>query len=71
MNGIAQFDTSGNPITNTRGFGKGSLAPGKAFSYDASGDIIGTHSVKDDASGKYGAKIKARNGSIVKAIKNL
>ena len=69
MNGIAQFNPYGNP--NTSGFGKGSLAPGKAFSYDASGDIIGTHSVKDDASGKYGAKIKARNGSIVKAIKNL
>ena len=69
MNGIAQFNPYGNP--NTSGFGKGSLAPGKAFSYDASGDIIGTYSVKDDASGKYGAKIKARNGSIVKAIKNL
>jgi hypothetical protein len=43
----------------------GALEPGKAFSYNKAGRIIGTHSVgKDDSS-------NGKNGALVKAIKNL
>jgi hypothetical protein len=58
---LAQFNTSGLGV----GSGKitGGLAPGYEFTYDASGNIIGTRkSSKDDT---------ARNGAILKALKNL
>ena len=60
MNPLAQFNT------NLGGSGKtpnSGLAPGYEFTYDASGNIVGTRrSSKDDT---------GRNGAILKALKNL
>ncbi len=62
-----------NPFAQWAPYGSGSggkgsagqLAPGKKFSYDENQQIIGTYNSSD----KEDAKV--RNGSIVKAIKNL
>ena len=59
MNGIAQFNTSGSSPGKTSGKG---LAPGYEFTYDDKQNIIGT---------RKSGKQDARNGSIVKAIRNL
>ncbi len=69
-NGLASFNMSGNPFSKMNGNSKG-LAPGYGFSYDENQQIIGTRKLPKEETGKNGAKIKARNGSIVKAIKNL
>jgi len=58
-NPLARFSTQASAKSSGRG-----LAPGKAFTYDDQGNIIGTRSVGKDES-------TARNGSIVKAMKNL
>jgi len=63
VNAPYDFNMDGNPFARTTG-GKGQLAPGYEFTYDATGNIIGTKkSSKEDTTGK--------NGTIVKAIKNL
>ena len=80
MNAPAQFNLFGNPsATKNRG-----LAPDMAFTYDESGNIVGTRKVPkssnpsmdeiDDAFQKNGGKTSkknTRNSSIVKALKNL
>jgi len=78
-----RFDANGRPINmnplatfNTYGSGKSSmggydLEEGKDFTYNRAGKIVGTRALKKDEDAKNGNKIKARNGSIVKAIKNL
>jgi hypothetical protein len=64
-----QFDTA---IGGSTASSKGGLAPGYDFTYDASGNIIGTRKTsKKDDDAKNGTKIKARNGAIVNALKNL
>ena len=60
MNPLAQWDTSG--LTSSKSGAKG-LAPGYEFTYDANQNIIGTR--------KAGKKDDAKNGSIVKAMRNL
>ena len=76
MNAPAQFNTSGSMAgTSQRG-----LSPGYGFTYDDQQQIIGTRRLPKsgkslidelDGLGKNGKKIKARNSSIVKALKNL
>jgi hypothetical protein len=78
-----RFDANGRPINmnplatfNMYGSGKPSmggydLEEGKDFTYNRAGKIVGTRALKKDEDAKNGNKIKARNGSIVKAIKNL
>ena len=71
MNPLQQFDVAAG---STSGSSKGTLAPGYGYTYDENGQIIGTRKLKKDEEesiGKNGAKIKSRNGSIVRAIKNL
>ena len=62
VNAPVDWNMEGNPFAKTSG-GKGQLAPGYEFTYDATGNIIGTKKSSKDES--------AKNGSIVKAIKNL
>jgi hypothetical protein len=57
-NPLAQFDVS----VGGSGKSSGGIAPGYEFTYDASGNIIGTRKSKEDKD--------ARNGSIVRALKN-
>ena len=76
MNAPAQFNMSGSMAgTSQRG-----LAPGLGYTYDDQQQIIGTRRIPKsgqpsidelDGLGKNGKKIKARNSSIVKALKNL
>lgn len=76
VNAPAQFNTSGSMAgTSQRG-----LAPGYGYTYDDQQQIIGTRRIPKsnqpsidelDDLGKNGKKIKARNSSIVKALKNL
>jgi hypothetical protein len=81
VNAPAQFNMSGNPFG--RNTGKG-LASGLEYTYDSQGNIIGTRKTPtsskpsmdelDDLLNKNGGKTskkKARNSSIVKALKNL
>ena len=81
-NALQSFNTSGNPFgTTTKG--GGGLAPDTAFTYDELGRIIGTRKTKDSTTTppslseldnymqKNGGKTKARNSSVVKALKNL
>ena len=81
-NALQSFNTSGNPFaTSTKG--SGGLAPDTAFTYDELGRIIGTRKTKDSTTTppslseldnymqKNGGKTKARNSSVVKALKNL
>ncbi len=75
MNAPAQFNMSGSMAgTSQRG-----LAPGLGYTYDDQQQIIGTRRIPKsgqpsidelDGLGKNGKKIKARNSSIVKALKN-
>ncbi len=67
MNPFQQFSPSG---AESRTGGKG-LAPGYEFTYDADQNIIGTRKGSKEDVGKHGAKVKAKNGSIVKAMRNL
>jgi hypothetical protein len=60
VNPLVQFDVARGGSGKSGG---GGIAPGYEFTYDASGNIIGTRKSKDEKD--------ARNGSIVKAIKNL
>ena len=61
MNGIAQFDTSGNPITNTRGNQQGVMTDSNGNpmypKYNNKGEITG-YTLANDA--KNGAKIKSK-----------
>jgi hypothetical protein len=59
MNGLAQFNTSGTAPGKSNSKG---LAPGYEFTYDSNQNIIGT---------RKSGKQDARNGSIVKAMRNL
>lgn len=80
MNAPAQFNMSGNPFGGSTGRG---LAPNRAFTYDDQQQIVGTMAVPkskqlsmDDFEGDFKnggkkSKTKARNSSIVKALKNL
>ena len=65
MNPLVAFNMSGSGTSS-----KGSLAPGLEYTYDASGNVVGVKKSKDETA-KYGKKVPSRNGSIVKAIKNL
>ena len=78
MNAPAQFNMSGNPFG--RAGNQQGLSPGYGFTYDDQQQIIGTRRIPKssqpsmddlDDLGKNGKKIKARNSSIVKALKNL
>jgi hypothetical protein len=83
-NALQSFNTSGDPFTRGTKAG-GGLAPDTAFTYDELGRIIGTRKTKDSTTTppslseldnyigtqKNGGKTKARNSSIVKALKNL
>ena len=81
-NALQSFNTSGNPF-GTATKGGGGLAPDTAFTYDELGRIIGTRKTKDSTTTppslseldnymqKNGGKTKARNSSVVKALKNL
>ena len=76
------FNTSGDPFARGNRT-SGGLAPDTAFTYDELGRIIGTRKTKTAATPsldeidnfmgtqKNGGKTKARNSSIVKALKNL
>jgi len=69
MNPLATFNTYGSGAMNRpSGY---DLEQGKDFTYNRAGKIVGTRSLGKDESGKNGTKVKARNGSIVQAIKNL
>ena len=61
MNPLQQFTPSG---VESKTGGKG-LAPGYEFTYDSDQNIIGTKKIKN------GTTIKGKNGSIVKAMRNL
>jgi hypothetical protein len=72
MNPLATFNTYGSGSMNRPG--GYDLEQGKDFTYNRAGKIVGTRSLGKDESalnGKNGTKVKARNGSIVQAIKNL
>ena len=80
MNAPAQFNMFGNPFGRT-GNQQG-LSPGLAFTYDDQQQIVGTRRVPksnqpsmdeldDLKNGGKTSKKKARNSSIVKALKNL
>jgi hypothetical protein len=80
MNAPAQFNMSGNPFG--RAGNQQGLSPGLAFTYDDQQQIVGTRRVpKSDQpsmdeldgleNGGKTSKKKARNSSIVKALKNL
>ena len=64
VNAPVDWNMSGNPFAKTSG-GKGQLAPGTEFTYDATGNIVGTRKIPK------GDTESDRNGGIVKAIKNL
>jgi hypothetical protein len=81
VNAPAQFNMSGNPFATNLGKG---LAPGLEYEYNSQGQIIGTRKASasnkpsmdelDDTFKRNGGKTskkKARNSSIVKALKNL
>ena len=71
MNGIVQFDYQGNPITQSTQKGSNTVdIDGKKYRPIDYDNKTG-QPIKFELVGKNGAKIKARNGSIVKAIKNL
>lgn len=67
-----EFDTTGKNTPTGKG-GSGGLAPGYEFTYDASGNIIGTRKSGKEDVAKEGKTIKAKaqNGNIIKAFKNL
>jgi hypothetical protein len=82
-NALQFFNTSGDPFAKGSRT-SGGLAPDTAFTYDELGRIIGTRRTKSGATNpsldeidnfmgtqKNGGKTKARNSSIVKALKNL
>jgi len=67
-----EFDTTGKNTPTGKG-GSGGLAPGYEFTYDSSGNIIGTRKSSKEDVAKEGKTIKAKaqNGNIIKAFKNL
>lgn len=67
MNPLQQFSPSG---AESRTGGKG-LAPGYEFTYDSDQNIIGTRKAGKDDVAKNGTKVKSKNSSIVKAMRNL
>jgi hypothetical protein len=80
-NAPTQFNMSGNPFATNSGKG---LAPGLEYTYDSQGNIIGTRRTPTSSkasmeeldntfkrNGSNTSKTKARNSSIVKALKNL
>jgi hypothetical protein len=80
MNAPAQFNMSGNPFG--RAGNQQGLSPGLAFTYDDQQQIVGTRRIPksgqpsmdeldDLKNGGKTSKKKARNSSIVKALKNL
>jgi hypothetical protein len=80
MNAPAQFNMSGNPFG--RAGNQQGLSPGYGFTYDDKQQIIGTRRIPksdqlsmddldDLKNGGKTSKTKARNSSIVKALKNL
>jgi hypothetical protein len=72
MNGIVQFDYQGNPITQSTQKGSNTVdIDGKQYRPIDYDNKTGQPIKFELVGGKNGAKIKARNGSIVKAIKNL
>ena len=76
-----RFDANGRPINmnplatfNMYGSGKNQQAAppeGYEYRYNSKQEPVDIVKSKKDSTGKNGSKIKARNGSIVKAIKNL
>jgi hypothetical protein len=71
LNAPAQFNTEGSPFARTNNT-SGQLESGYEDIFNSSGHRIGTKKTgKDESTGKNGAKIKARNSSIVKAVKSL
>ena len=71
VNNPYQFNPQGSPFARTNS-GRGELAEGYEDIYNSAQQRIGTRKKgKDDPAVKNGAKIKARNGSIVKALKSL
>ena len=80
-NGPQSFNTSGDPFSRINSGGR-QLAPNRAYTYDELGRIEGVKKTTDSANPpslseldnfmqKNGGKTKARNSSIVKALKNL
>ena len=72
LNPLAQFSPYGSGASASKATGE--LEPGKEFSYNKAGRIIGTHAVGKEDTAKNGKKISKgnqKNSSIVKAIKNL
>jgi hypothetical protein len=71
VNNPYQFNKEGNPFARTN-ISSGQLEEGYEDLFNASGRRVATRkSSRDDTNGKDGTKIKARNGSIVKALKSL
>ena len=71
VNNPYQFNNAGNPFARTN-IGSGQLEEGYEDLFNAAGRRVSTRkSSKNDTNGKDGTKIKARNGSIVKALKSL
>lgn len=75
LNGPAQFNMQGSPFARTNN-ASGQLEAGYEDVFNSAGHRIGTKKIgKDDTAinttAKTGAKIKARNSSIVKAVKSL
>jgi hypothetical protein len=71
INNPYQFNPQGSPFARTNS-GSGQLAEGYEDIYNSAQQRIGTRKKgKDSSTDKNGGKIKARNGSIVKALKTL
>jgi hypothetical protein len=65
VNDPYQFNLAGTGTSNT---GRQQAPPGFKFLYDAAGNV---EDMKKEKAAKSGAKLKARNGAIVKAMKSL
>jgi len=69
MNQLAQWNMAGNMSTPSSTHGE--LAPGLEDYYDLYGRRIGTKAIPKEQQLKNGKKLSARNGAIVKALKNI
>jgi len=69
MNPLAQWNMAGNMSTPSSTHGE--LAPGLEDYYDLYGRRIGTKAIPKEQQLKNGKKLSARNGAIVKALKNI